>query len=85
MSKKLIVLGIMILTLFGLASCTSEADVFSEAFPKNDSYYQIFVRSFADSDGDGIGDFNGIAAKLDYLADLGISGLWLMIGRIIMR
>ena len=41
-------------------------------------FYEIFVRSFHDSDGDGIGDFNGITEKLDYLRDLGIKGLWLM-------
>ncbi|MFZ5922198.1 MAG: alpha-amylase family glycosyl hydrolase [Chloroflexota bacterium] len=41
-------------------------------------FYEIFVRSFYDSDGDGIGDFNGITEKLDYLQDLGIGGLWLM-------
>ncbi len=41
-------------------------------------YYEIFVRSFADSDGDGIGDFNGITENLDYLDELGIEGIWLM-------
>ena len=41
-------------------------------------FYEIFVRSFRDSDGDGIGDFNGITEKLDYLQELGIKGLWLM-------
>ncbi len=41
-------------------------------------FYEIFVRSFRDSDGDGIGDFNGIIEKLDYLQELGIKGLWLM-------
>ncbi len=41
-------------------------------------FYEIFVRSFADSNGDGIGDFKGITQKLDYLADLGVKGLWLM-------
>ena len=41
-------------------------------------FYEIFVRSFYDSDGDGIGDFNGITAKLDYLKELGVTGLWLM-------
>ena len=44
---------------------------------KQGVYYEIFVRSFADSDGDGIGDLNGITAKLDYLQDLGVDGLWL--------
>ena len=49
-------------------------------------FYEIFVRSFNDSNGDGIGDFNGITEKLDYLndgdpnttADLGVTGIWLM-------
>jgi len=41
-------------------------------------FYEIFVRSFSDSNGDGIGDFNGITQKLDYLKQLGISGIWLM-------
>lgn len=45
---------------------------------KRGVYYEIFVRAFADSDGDGIGDFNGITEKLDYLDDLGIDGIWLM-------
>ena len=49
-------------------------------------FYEIFVRSFYDSNGDGIGDFNGIIEKLDYLndgdpkttTDLGVTGIWLM-------
>jgi alpha-glucosidase len=39
--------------------------------------YQIYPRSFADSNGDGIGDLNGITAKLDYVAALGADGIWL--------
>ena len=49
-------------------------------------FYEIFVRSFYDSDGDGIGDFKGLTSKLDYLNDgnpnttndLGVTALWLM-------
>ena len=41
-------------------------------------FYEIFVRSFNDSNGDGIGDFNGITEKLDYLQSLGVTALWLM-------
>jgi maltose alpha-D-glucosyltransferase/alpha-amylase len=40
--------------------------------------YQLHVKSFYDSDGDGIGDFNGLSTKLDYLQDLGVTALWLM-------
>jgi len=40
--------------------------------------YEVFVRSFADSNGDGIGDFNGLTSRLDYLKDLGVGGIWLM-------
>lgn len=40
--------------------------------------YEIFVQSFADSDGDGIGDIKGMTSKLDYLQSLGIEGIWLM-------
>ena len=43
-----------------------------------DLFYEIFVRSFADSDGDGKGDLNGVTAKLDYLDDMGIAGIWLL-------
>lgn len=49
-------------------------------------FYEVFVRSFYDSNGDGIGDINGLTQKLDYLndgnpntnSDLGITGIWLM-------
>ena len=40
-------------------------------------FYQIYPRSFADGNGDGIGDFKGIIHKLDYLSDLGADAIWL--------
>ena len=42
------------------------------------TWYEIFVYSFCDSDGDGIGDIPGVISKLDYLQELGITGIWLM-------
>jgi alpha-glucosidase len=39
--------------------------------------YEIYPRSFADSNGDGIGDLNGITGHLDYLKDLGVDGIWI--------
>ena len=42
------------------------------------AFMQIFVRSYKDSDGDGIGDLRGLVSQLDYLRDLGVTGLWLM-------
>ena len=45
---------------------------------KNAVIYQVHVRAFYDSNGDGIGDFEGLAQKLDYLRDLGVDAIWLM-------
>ena len=76
---------------FNVISCAvalfflSNGLVFAEV-KEGGVFYEIFVRSFYDSDSDGIGDFNGLIEKLDYLndgnpwtkTDLGIEGIWLM-------
>ena len=48
------------------------------AWYKRAVIYQVHVRAFYDSNGDGIGDFQGLAQRLDYLRDLGIDAIWLM-------
>lgn len=40
--------------------------------------YEVFVQSFADSDGDGIGDLRGLTQRPDYIADLGADAIWMM-------
>ncbi|GIX47319.1 MAG: hypothetical protein KatS3mg131_1530 [Candidatus Tectimicrobiota bacterium] len=40
--------------------------------------YELHVRAFYDSNGDGIGDFRGLTQKLDYLQDLGVTAIWLL-------
>src|ERR1041384_1599030 len=48
-----------------------------DAWWKNGIVYQIYPRSFQDSDGDGIGDLAGIRRRLDYLVALGVDAIWI--------
>ena len=48
-----------------------------KAWWKESVVYQIYPRSFKDTNGDGIGDLNGITEKLDYLKELGVDVIWL--------
>ena len=47
------------------------------AWWKHAVFYEIYPRSFLDTDGDGVGDLRGVLSKLDYLKDLGVDALWL--------
>src|SRR3954463_6741392 len=49
-----------------------------ELWFKDAIIYQLHVKAFADSNNDGMGDFNGLTEKLDYLQDLGVTALWLL-------
>ena len=70
--KKLIPL-LLILFLLVPAATAEEAEL-----PDSYNWYEIFVYSYQDSDGDGIGDFNGVRQRLDYIADMGYTGIWFM-------
>ena len=50
----------------------------SELWYKNDIFYELYVRAFRDSNGDGWGDLKGVAEKLDYLSYLGVDTIWLL-------
>lgn len=65
------------LALLCLVACKT-ADAPPVSPPSPPVFYEIFVRSFRDTNGDGVGDFNGLTQSLPYLQDLGVGGVWLM-------
>ena len=77
--------GVCIATVFaGCGAARTEPPVKAAAAPAPDPnwwkgavIYEVYPRSFGDSNGDGIGDLNGITAHLDYLQDLGVDGIWI--------
>ena len=91
MRKVISRLCLIILVLFITSGCSSKSEkVSKEELNIIDdnyrTYYEIFLYSFCDSNGDGIGDMQGLISKLDYLndndpdtdTDLGVNGIWLM-------
>jgi alpha-glucosidase len=56
---------------------TKELHTLNRAWWKEATAYQIYPRSFMDSNGDGVGDLQGVISKLDYLQDLGINVIWI--------
>lgn len=78
-------LGLLLLTL-ALPTLAQPTPAWNHDWARGAVFYEVFVRSFADSNGDGIGDLNGLTARLDDLndgnpatsTDLGVDALWLM-------
>ena len=67
-----------ILTQTKLPPKTKSAMPVDPEWYRNAVIYQMHVRSFSDSNGDGIGDFQGVISKLDYLEQLGVTAIWLL-------
>ena len=88
MKKKALSLVLVLCMLLGVLStgCGSKEPELNVIDDKYRNFYEIFVYSYCDSNGDGIGDIQGLISKLDYLndgddttdTDLGINGIWLM-------
>jgi alpha-glucosidase len=78
--KKIIAAGLLLAGLFAAAGAGAQQQeaVDAEGHPwwRHAVFYEIYPRSFADSNNDGIGDLNGITSKLDYLKDLGVDAIW---------
>lgn len=67
-----------LLILILLSSCVGNSDeVNKNVWWKEAVFYQIYMPSFKDSDGDGYSDFKGMTEKLDYIKSLGVKGIWL--------
>src|SRR5260370_32531177 len=79
MSRKLVVFALIAagLLLTGHDSCAQKIDAEGHEWWQHAVFYEVYPRSFADSNNDGIGDLKGITSKLDYLKDLGIDAIWI--------
>lgn len=80
MKKKLVALICALTMVLSMMGCGSGEKELIKNVPddKYRTFYEVFVYSFYDSDGDRIGDLNGLTQKLDYITDLGCNGIWLM-------
>ncbi|MFZ3329214.1 MAG: alpha-glucosidase [Candidatus Acidiferrales bacterium] len=78
----MLTLAVVGIAVFGIATLALAAQSKEKVVAKRPWYqhavfYEIYPRSFMDSNGDGVGDLNGIAAKLDYLKALGVDAIWI--------
>ncbi|MBR0384995.1 MAG: hypothetical protein IJI05_00435, partial [Erysipelotrichaceae bacterium] len=76
--KKLTLLLAVLMLLASLAGCGKKEEPIEIVDDNYRNVCEIFVASYYDSDGDGSGDLKGVTGKLDYLADMGYTGIWMM-------
>jgi alpha-glucosidase len=80
-ARKLVVAGLLVLSLCAVSpqarAQQQKVDAEGHAWWQHAVFYELYPRSFADSNNDGIGDLNGITLKLDYLKDLGVDAIWI--------
>jgi len=77
MKSKLLSIFLFSLLLLNFSSVTVKKDEISKKWWKETVFYQIYMPSYADSNGDGYGDFKGMTEKLGYLQQIGVKGIWL--------
>jgi alpha-glucosidase len=81
MLKKLVIaLSLTLCSCLAAAlpsSAQQQPDTHARPWWQNSVFYEIYPRSFADSNNDGVGDLNGITSKLDYLHELGVDAIWI--------
>ena len=77
----LLLLGLLLTNSFARAqqgaSANQSQQQANDTWWKHAVIYEIYPRSFQDSNGDGVGDINGITQRLDYLKDLGVDAIWI--------
>ena len=76
---QVLALGFAVVFLTAVAAIAQPkpVDAAGHQWWQNAVFYEIYPRSFADSNNDGVGDLNGIASKLDYLKSLGVDAIWI--------
>jgi alpha-glucosidase len=75
--NKVIRTVLLICFWLSAGSAAQQNDPDGRAWWQHAVFYEVYPRSFADSNGDGIGDLNGITSKLDYLHNLGVDAIWI--------
>jgi len=76
-SAKFLLAGLVLFSTSNLCAQTSAVDGEGHQWWQHAVFYEIYPRSFADSNNNGIGDLNGITSTLDYLRDLGVDAIWI--------